>query len=75
MPTWMNRTKEAEAARMAAARERRQRAGNCIRCGIAADPESTQLCAKHLAAQRAYANARNAKKRAKRRLVQDGREG
>jgi len=35
MSTWMNRTKAAEAARIAAARERRQRAGNGIRCGFA----------------------------------------
>jgi hypothetical protein len=52
MPTWMNRTKEAEAARQAAARERRQKAGNCIRCGIARDPNSKQLCTKHLEQQR-----------------------
>lgn len=51
-PTWMHRTKEAEAARQAAARERRQRAGNCIRCGFACDPNSRQLCTKHLTEQR-----------------------
>ena len=65
MPTWMRRSKEAEAARQAAARERRQLNGNCIRCGFACDPNSTQLCVKHLAGQRAYANARNAVKRLK----------
>lgn len=64
MPSWMNRTKEAEAARMAAQRARRQKAGNCIRCGFMCDAGSTQLCTKHLAQQRTYANARNARIRA-----------
>lgn len=52
MPTWMNRTKEAEAERMAAHRERRQKHGNCIRCGLARDPDSQQLCTRHLLEQR-----------------------
>jgi hypothetical protein len=52
MPTWMNRTPEAEAARKAAARQRRQEVGNCIRCGLKQDPKSTQLCTKHLIEQR-----------------------
>jgi hypothetical protein len=51
-PTWMNRPKEAEAARQAAIRERRQRAGNCIRCGFARDEHSDQLCTRHLLEQR-----------------------
>lgn len=62
-PTWMYRTKEAEAARIADQRAQRQRNGNCIRCGVKCDANSKQLCTKHLAAQRAYANARNARKR------------
>lgn len=63
-PTWMNRTKEAEAARQAALYARRKAAGNCIRCGFKAADGSVQLCERHLAKQRGYANARNAKKRA-----------
>lgn len=51
-PTWMNRTKEAEAARQAEARERRKRNGNCIRCGLRRDPKSKQLCTRHLREQR-----------------------
>lgn len=62
MPTWMNRSKEAEAARQAEMRERRQQAGNCIKCGIARDPASLQLCSRHLALQREYATARYAAK-------------
>jgi hypothetical protein len=52
MPTWMNRSHESEAARQAAARERRQSAGNCIKCGFKRDPKSRQLCTKHLVEQR-----------------------
>lgn len=64
MPTWMNRTKESEAARQAIAREKRQTAGNCIKCGFKCALHSVQLCERHLAAQRSYANKRNAIKRA-----------
>lgn len=63
MPTWMNRTKEAEAARQAAHRAKRQDSGNCIRCGFKCADGSKQLCERHLALQRQYMNARNAKKR------------
>lgn len=52
MPTWMFRTKEAEAARQAAMRQSRQAAGNCIRCGSKRAPKSRQLCQKHLDEQR-----------------------
>lgn len=52
MTTWMNRSKQSEAARHAARAESRQKAGNCIRCGLAFDPRSVQLCTKHLEAQR-----------------------
>lgn len=58
MPTWMFRTKDAEAARQAAAREQRQDKGNCIRCGFQRDPKSKQLCTKHLLEQRAEARVR-----------------
>jgi len=58
MPTWMSRSKESEAARIAAQREQRQRNGNCIRCGLARDLNSTQLCPRHLMAQRAEARKR-----------------
>lgn len=58
MPTWMNRTKEAEAERQAEARARRQRKGNCIKCGLALAPSSKQLCVKHLEEQRVYQLAR-----------------
>lgn len=54
MPTWMNRTKEAEAERAAAFREQRQRNGNCIRCGFKRAENSQQLCEKHLKQERAY---------------------
>lgn len=69
MPTWMNRSKESEAARQAEARQRRQAAGNCIKCGLARDPKSVQLCTRHLAQQRDYMNARNANKRREGRAV------
>lgn len=62
-PTWMNRSKESEAARQAAAREQRQEHGNCIRCGLTRDPESKQLCTKHLLEQRAAARKRYGVKR------------
>lgn len=52
MPTWMNRTKEEDAARMAGIREKRQRAGNCIRCGVKRSDKSKQLCDRHLKEQR-----------------------
>lgn len=52
MPTWMFRTKEAEAARIAAQREQRQLKGLCIRCGFTWDPGSRQLCTRHLQLQR-----------------------
>src|ERR1051326_1324888 len=58
MPTWMNRSKEHEAARIAAARARRQEAGNCIRCGLRAAASSKQLCESHLEEQRQYQLAR-----------------
>ena len=54
MPTWMNRTKEAEAARTAERYERRKSNGNCIRCGFIRDKESIQLCTKHLEESRRY---------------------
>lgn len=54
MPTWMNRSKESEAARRADACRARQEAGNCIRCGFKRDPASKQLCAKHLKSERTY---------------------
>lgn len=57
-PTWMNRSKESEAARQAEARERRQEAGNCIRCGFKRSERSTQLCDKHLDAQKLYQRKR-----------------
>jgi hypothetical protein len=52
MPTWMNRTKEENAERIAEIRRRRQESGNCVRCGLKRDPASKQLCAEHLAADR-----------------------
>lgn len=58
MPTWMNRSKESEAARIAASREKRKATGACIRCGLRCDPTSVQLCAVHLKQQRAYQLAR-----------------
>lgn len=64
MPTWMNRSKEFEAARQAAHRAKRQEKGNCIKCGLKVAVGSIQLCEHHLQKQRAYANARNARKRA-----------
>ena len=71
MPTWMYRSKESEAARQAAARERRQSRGDCIRCGLACDPNSVQLCPKHLLAQRQAARERSRKKH----LVLASKEG
>lgn len=65
MPTWMNRSKESEAARQAAARERRQDKGNCIRCGLQRSGESRQLCEQHLLEQRAAARLRYSVKRAR----------
>lgn len=63
MPTWMNRSKESEAARQAEMRRRRQANGNCIRCGSARDKSSKQLCPKHLEAQRDYQRRRLVAKR------------
>lgn len=57
-PTWMHRTKESEAARQAEARARRQAHGNCIRCGLARDRRSQQLCTRHLLQQRLEARER-----------------
>jgi hypothetical protein len=37
---------------MAAMRERRQRAGNCIRCGMGRSERSDQLCDRHFDEQR-----------------------
>jgi len=62
-PTWMNRSKESEAARMAAHRARRQQRGNCIRCGMPQDPNSQQLCTMHLTVQREYQRKRLGLKR------------
>lgn len=63
MPTWMLRTKEAEAERQASQRERRQRAGNCIRCGFKRDEASKQFCTKHLLEARKAARVRYGVKR------------
>ena len=71
MPTWMHRPKDQEAARQRAHRERRQAKGNCIKCGLRCAPNSVQLCETHLAVQRIYANARNARKRKERHDPQD----
>jgi len=71
MPTWMCRLPEAEAARQAAHRERRQNHGNCIRCGGARDPRSKQLCTKHLLAQRKATRARLGLKGVQRRFKAD----
>lgn len=62
MPTWMNRTKEAEAARQAEQRWKRQEKGNCIRCGLARSKKSQQLCDRHLEMQRVARNAYNRRK-------------
>lgn len=54
VPTWMNRTKEQDRARIADIRAKRQEAGNCILCGCRRSDDSKQLCEKHLIGQRAY---------------------
>ena len=76
-PTWMFRTKEAEAERQATQRARRQDRGCCIRCGLAFDSRSRQLCSRHLIEQRLKQRERfrAAHPKAPRRLIiEDGRK-
>lgn len=67
MPTWMNRSKESEAARQSGARARRQSNGNCIKCGLRRDRNSQQLCTRHLEEQRVYQLARYYARKAERK--------